>query len=343
FAALGATLLAGLILRVFGDPLGYQVTFLAAALCGAAAAYVFRLFPDPDVDAAGRTKSRARTPQRKEAASPGLRMGKKAPGEAGERSWLAALRREKSYTAYTLTSALWNFGVTLPQPLFAVYFVESLGGTASFWGIVTAATFVTTILGQRYWGRLTDRIGTRNVLVASGVLAAMIPGFWFVAFRPEHALWINLASGLGWAGFNLAAFNLLLEVTPDKGRTTFVAGYNALIGVAHFAGPLVGGVAADFFGVKTVFFVSTLIRAAAWFLFAFRVKTAYDQPFVFRELWPLPKGGVKRLAVELGQLPSRIVRRIQARRIERAIRQKATERLIEQAVQQAAEPPKAQH
>src|SRR5690606_32783140 len=51
FAALGATLLSGLILRVFGDPLGYQVTFLAAALCGAAAAYVFRLFPDPDVDA----------------------------------------------------------------------------------------------------------------------------------------------------------------------------------------------------------------------------------------------------------------------------------------------------
>src|SRR5690606_33613252 len=121
------------------------------------------------------------------------------------------------------------------------------------------------------------------VLVASGTIAGIIPALWLVAFRPEHALWINLASGLGWAGFNLAAFNLLLEVTPDKNRTTFVAGYNALIGVAHFAGPLVGGVAADLFGVKPVFAAATLIRSAAWCLFAFRVRTAYDLPFVWRE------------------------------------------------------------
>ena len=144
-----------------------------------------------------------------------------------------------------------------------------------------------------------------------------------------------MASGLGWAGFNLAAFNLLLEVTPDKNRTTFVAGYNALIGVAHFAGPLVGGVAADLFGVKPVFAAATLIRSAAWCLFAFRVRTAYDLPFVWRELWPLPKGGLKRLAVELLQLPSRPVRWVRARRLERALRHKLRERLIEQAVKQA--------
>src|SRR5690606_8714231 len=121
-----------------------------------------------------------------------------------------------------------------------VYFVETLKGSAGFWGVVTAATFVTTILGQRYWGSLTDRVGSRNVLVASGIVAALIPGLWFIAVRPEDILWINLASGLGWAGFNLAAFNLLLEVTPNANRTTYVAGYNALIGLAHFAGPVLG-------------------------------------------------------------------------------------------------------
>ena len=47
-AALGATLLSGLVMRLFGDPLGYQVTFGVAAAFGAAAAYTFRAFPDPD-------------------------------------------------------------------------------------------------------------------------------------------------------------------------------------------------------------------------------------------------------------------------------------------------------
>lgn len=335
-AALGGTLASGLILRLFGDPLGYQVTFGVAALFGAAAAYVFRRFPDPD----GGPGRGGPAHRKNEVEGTGIesivsRAGGRRKVRERVRGWLTALGRERSFTAYTLMSTLWNFGVTLPQPLFAVHFVETLGGSASFWGVVTAATFVTTVLGQRYWGSLTDRVGGRNVLVASGTIAALIPGLWFLAYRPEHALWINLASGLGWAGFNLAAFNLLLEVTPDANRSTYVAGYNALIGVSHFAGPLIGGVAADLIGVGPVFLLATLIRMVAWALFAFRLQTAYDSPFAWREFVPRPRGGFKRLAHDLFALPHRIVSRIEARRLERRLRQRAEERLIEKAVRQA--------
>lgn len=323
-AALGATLLTGLIVHLFRVPLGYQVAFGLAAAFGVAAAYSFRGLPDPDrIHAPGPDRPPARKRARKEAMS--------------VQGFAAILRREKSFTAYALTSALWNFGVTLPQPLFAVYFVETLKGSAGFWGVVTAATFVTTILGQRYWGSLTDRVGSRNVLVASGIVAALIPGLWFIAVRPEDILWINLASGLGWAGFNLAAFNLLLEVTPNANRTTYVAGYNALIGLAHFAGPVLGGVAAGFFGVKAVFFSSTVVRMVAWFLFARRVHTVYDQPFVWREFVRLPHGGVRGLAREALALPQRVGRRLRARRLERRLRQKVQERLLEMAAERAGE------
>lgn len=316
FSALAATLASGAVLRLFGAPVGYQATFLIAAAFGAAAAWASGRFPDLD---AQRRMRAVGEPRERTGAGGGVR---KAGG------LLAAVRREMSFTSYSLASALWNFGVTLPQPLFAVYFVEALGGTASFWGVVSASVFVTTILGQRYWGGLFDRLGGRNVLVAAGSIVTVIPGLWFVAFRAEHALWINLLSGLGWAGFNLAAFNLLLEVTPDRGRAAYVAGYNALIGLAHFAGPLLGGVAADVAGARPVFLASVLIRLVAWWLFARRVKTAGDRPFEWGALLPWPRGGLRRLAFGLIRLPGRIARKLGAKRLERRLRRKVQRRLV---------------
>lgn len=338
-SALAATLASGAVLRLFGDPLGYQVTFVIAASFGAAAAFVAAKFPD--LDAPKRLRPASEAQDGGEGAD--SEKGRKAsPGKSQRvgfsvRELLDSLRKEKSFTSYSLASALWNFGVTLPQPLFAVYFVEVLGGSPSFWGVVSAVTFVTTVLGQRYWGGLADRVGGRNVLITSGTIAAVIPGLWFIAFKPEHALWINLVSGLGWAGFNLAAFNLLLEVTPDKGRTTFVAGYNALIGLAHFSGPLIGGIAADFVGARPIFLTSTLIRLAAWWLFAFRLKTAYDRPLDWRAFLPWPKGGLRRLGGELVQLPGRIVRKAHAKRFERQLRRKLEKRLVEVALEQQSQ------
>jgi len=353
-SALLATLISGAVLRVFEEPMGYQVTFLIAAAFGAAAAYTTTKFPDLDAPkrsgaaasseekrpGQGRVRSVERALQREEENARAWSREKEKKRALrdgfGARELLASVRKEKSFATYSLASALWNFGVTLPQPLFAVYFVEVLGGTASFWGVASAATFLTTVLGQRYWGGLSDRVGGRNVLITSGTIAAVIPGLWFVAFRPEHALWINLVSGLGWAGFNLAAFNLLLEVTPDKGRTTYVAGYNALIGLSQFAGPLLGGIAADMIGARPIFFGSTLIRLVAWWIFAYQLKTAYDKPYDWRAFVPMPKGGIKRLGLELLELPARIVRKVQARRLERKLRAKIQQRLVESALQNRA-------
>ena len=163
------------------------------------------------------------------------------------------------------TAVLWNFSVTLPQPLFPIFYVESLGGSEGMWGVVSAASLVTTILGQRYWGPLADRHGNRNLMVASGIFAALIPLFWFLALRPGPRI-VNAYAGFIWAGYNLAAFNLVLEATPDARRTTYVAGYNGLVGLAQFAGPIAGGLLADAVSIEAVLLVAAGLRLAGWLL-----------------------------------------------------------------------------
>lgn len=337
-SAFTATLASGAVLRYLGEPVGYQAVFLIAAAFGLAAGCATTRFPD--FDAPARLAARA---GQEAGAAPARRRGpgwrRRAQGRPAAgfnlQEFLAGVRQEKSFVTYALASAVWNFGVMAPQPLFPVHFVEVLGGTPGFWGVVSASTFFTTVLGQRYWGRLNDQFGGRSVLVAGGIIAGVIPGLWFLAYRPEHALWINLLSGLGWAGFNLAAFNLLLEVTPDRGRSTYVAAYNALIGLSQFTGPLLGGVAADLFGARPVFLASTLIRLAAWWAFAYRLKTAHERPVTWRDFIPVSAGALKRLPHEAAQLPGRVVRRLRARLLERRLRQKMERRRVETALQEA--------
>lgn len=281
-SALVASVGAGYLVRLLGTPLGYQAIFSLAGLVGIAAAYTMGWFPDMD-------RLKPLPPLPKSEVS-----GPDAPRPTIGGRWQRVLgyaRRERSFALLVATSILWNFAVTLPQPLFPIYYVESLGGSEGMWGVVSAASLVMTILGQRYWGPLADRYGNRNLMVASGIFAALIPLFWFLALRPEHALAVNAYAGFVWAGYNLAAFNLVLEVTPDTRRATYIAGYNGLVGLAQFSGPIVGGVLADAVSIEAVLLAAASLRFAGWLFLRRAIKAPEDQAFRWRNYLRLPSAG----------------------------------------------------
>src|SRR5690606_26284642 len=98
---------------------------------------------------------------------------------------LEIFRREPNFMRYCYTALLWNLAVHLPAPLFAVYYVQDLGGAEAGWGIVTAANFATTVLAQRYWGVLSQRAGEKRVMIVSGVGAVVLPALWLLIPVPS--------------------------------------------------------------------------------------------------------------------------------------------------------------
>ena len=292
-AALAAALGAAVVMRFLGEPAGYQVVFALAGILGGIGAYAFLRFPDFDSEPRRHGRAPGRPPGRRAVPEPeNKRLSVPATGGAHRganlRHALEAVKAERRFLAFTLSSFLWGFGVTLPQPLFAVYFVDELGGTAGMWGLVSGASIVATILGQRYWGPLADRLGGKQVMAVSGIFCGMIPLWWVLAQAPGHGYIINLLGGYFWAGYNLAAFNLLLEVTPDEHRTTFVAGYNGLVGVSHFLGPLIGGIVADYTGIEPVMLVSAALRLLGLAAFVAAVRSGPAAPFRLGDYlrWP---------------------------------------------------------
>jgi MFS family permease len=79
---------------------------------------------------------------------------------------------------------------------------------------------------------------------------------------------INVVGGILWAGYSLASFNLLLELTPDDQRARASAIYQIIVSIALAAGAATGGIIVSALGFKAVFLLSALGRWAAAFLFA---------------------------------------------------------------------------
>ncbi len=263
-AALVGTLVAGWFIRLYDFPWGYQVSFFVALGMGLVSTYFFSTIPVPSL------------PERPKVAQKSI----------GLKARWQAISQHTAFRNYCFTSSLWNFAVTFSGPLYSVFYRENLGGDPGFWGVVTAAGLVAGIFGHRYWGRLADRYGQKNVMLAGGIGAASVPFMWWILPRWELAVVAEFISGFCWSGYNLAAFNLILEITPDESRTMYIGVYNTMAGLASSVGPLMGGYLADVYGLNLVIIISGILRWIGYFVFKHNVPVASETNMRIGDLIP---------------------------------------------------------
>ncbi len=234
------------------EPRGYQVALATAALLGLGAAYFLARVEEPPSPALSR-RSR------------------------GRRWWQ---RMSGGFLLFTLVGALWNFAVMVAGPFFLVYLVEETGASASALSVVSAVGLLAAVPGQRLFGLLNDQRGAGWVQKWTGLAIPFVPAIWGFLRAPWQAYPVQLFSGFIWAGYNLAAFNYLLERTPEEERASFVAFYQALAGLGMAGGAALGGWLAQVEGYRALFLTSAVLRGAAALLFAFLVAGGASHPTV---------------------------------------------------------------
>lgn len=279
-AALGGSLIAGWLVKGYDFPLGYQVSFFVALGLGLAASYTYSNMPVPPL--------------------PKRSISREQPARL--KDWWYAISKYTAFRNYCLTSMLWNFGVSFAGPLFSVYYRQDLGGDPGFWGVVTASGLIASLVSQRFWGPMADRYGQKNVMLLGGIGAASLPFLWWLVPRYELAVVAQFIGSFCWGGYNLAAFNLILEITPDEGRTTFVGIYNTMSGLASSIAPLIGGHLADIYGLRPVIIMSGILRWSGYFAFRRCVPSGTDTQLPLRKLLPFDQAiGTKRIADDLSK------------------------------------------
>jgi MFS family permease len=165
-----------------------------------------------------------------------------------------------SFMGLVATTLVWNLGLQMTAPFLNVYLVTNLGASTAMVGYVAAASSLTALLTQRWIGAWIDRRG--NIWV-QGLLSFMIPVLplaWMAATAPWHVVIINAVSGVMWGAYNLASFNLLLELAPSEARAEAAALFQLVIAGSATLAPIIGGQLADANGYRPLFIISAVLR-----------------------------------------------------------------------------------
>jgi MFS family permease len=221
--------------------LGFQAIFFLSFAVGMLATLSFARIPDASVSEASSTRPKGFP--------------------------LRALLSDKRFVGFAASAFIWNTALQVSAPFFNVYLVSALGASAAMVGILAGVSSVSTLAGQLAFGRITDKRGDLFVQVLTGLLVPLLPLSWILVTSPGQVVFINAASGILWAGYNLASFNILLKLTPDDRRPEATAFYQTLVTASAVIGPLVGGALADSVGYKAVFAVSGAGRFLGTLLF----------------------------------------------------------------------------
>ena len=180
----------------------------------------------------------------------------------------STLQGDRKFLVFCIYTALWTFSLNTAGPFFAVYHVQTLGATASIVGITTIVTRISALPAQRFLGRLADQWGSRKLTLVSGFLVPILPFMWLFIHSPWGVIPVNILSGVFWAGYNLAVFNLMLEMSPDQERAKYSALYQIAVAGAAAIGAAFGGMVANQWGIPVLFVISGVGRflSALFFL-----------------------------------------------------------------------------
>ena len=131
-----------------------------------------------------------------------------------------------------------GFGIVVPfLPLYAKSF------DAQPWEIalIFSAFSIGTFFGEPFWGRLSDRVGRKPLLIST-ILANCLC-YLALAFAPTAiaAFFIRLAGGL-FSGNGSVIQGYIADVTPPEKRTRSMSYMSAAWNVGLIVGPTLGGI-----------------------------------------------------------------------------------------------------
>ncbi len=133
-----------------------------------------------------------------------------------------------------------GFGVIIPL---LPFFGEHFGASPAQVGLLMAAYSFTQFLAAPLWGRLSDRIGRRPVLIAS--LTGAVGAYVWLGFA--NSLWMLFAARLAggaMAGNISTAFAYVADITGPSNRAKGMGMVGAAFGLGFIFGPAIGGILA---------------------------------------------------------------------------------------------------
>src|SRR5262245_60279394 len=152
-----------------------------------------------------------------------------------------------------------GFGIVMPV---LPFWAQEFGAGAAAFGLLQSSYAAAQFVCAPLWGRLSDRVGRRPVLL--GTIAGTALALLGVGLAPSLA-WLfaaRIVAGAFAANISVASA-YIADVTPAEERTRFMGLLGASFGIGFVLGPAIGGVPGPY-GHAVPMFAAAALAALNW-------------------------------------------------------------------------------
>jgi MFS family permease len=162
-----------------------------------------------------------------------------------------------------LLLGVWMLGAQISIPFYAPYMLKTLSLGYEGYALVCALQLLSKAAAFPCMRWLSRRVGLRHMLAGSMVAAALVALSWGVAQSIPGLFFAQILSGVAWAAYEFASFQVLLQNARPKQRVEFLAMAASFGGLMQLSGALLGSMLLARGGMhyRDVFIVSALARA----------------------------------------------------------------------------------
>ncbi|HTH45880.1 MAG TPA: MFS transporter [Candidatus Limnocylindria bacterium] len=157
---------------------------------------------------------------------------------------LKAVFRDSNYLWFIVFIGLWGMLLNMGMPFYTMFLMDGLGFSVSDVVKLTTVGSLGGILTLKAWGLLSDRFGSKPVLIVAATAWSLVAlAAWSLA-GPTWRLHLYasyLIVGGTTAGLQLCQFNLMVKLVPAARRAAYVSTFFALTSLLTALGPALGG------------------------------------------------------------------------------------------------------
>lgn len=153
---------------------------------------------------------------------------------------------------------MFAFGQGLLVPILPLYAAE-YGGSYSLAGLVVAAGWIGTMIGDLPVGMLLRKIGFKNAMIIGGALFGGATIALAFAGSPIELVALRILAGIGIAFYQISRHTFITHQIPPETRGRAIAVFGGINRIGHFLGPLVGGFVASFYGLAAAIMVAGFV------------------------------------------------------------------------------------
>ncbi|RIW32698.1 MFS transporter [Bacillus salacetis] len=177
--------------------------------------------------------------------------------------------KHKPYVAFIICALLFNFGAQMGWSIFSIYQIKEANATALWFSMFSVTNQLSQIVSIKWWARFADKYGNTMMLFVAAAGMATAPALMIVSTNLYYITIINLWIGIFVAGTNLLLFNQLLNSSPQKHLTTYIANYNFLLAIIGFLAPQFGVLLLNMFGMGSAMILTASVRMMGALAFLF--------------------------------------------------------------------------